>query len=138
MIQLMEVPIIDKKAGKYLRKLNKKHVVDIVTARRESDREFLLEKFKTMKIREDKEYEKLIIVPYRPYEGKIHLAYDLYIDDSPNLAKVMGLYFQTKYMLLFNQPWNGRTWPGANIERIYGWKNVPLGVKNCLHYLNKK
>ena len=131
-IKLKDVPIIDSKAHKYLKKLQKYGTVDILTARREETRGEVIDKLESMKIYEGKHYESLIIVPYHPYDVKINYQYDVYIDDSPRLADTIKVYNleenERKFLFLWNQPWNWKIESSQRVKRVNGWKDIINGM----------
>jgi len=66
---------------------------------------------------------------------KLKLDYNLYIDDSPGIAKLMKK-FPDKRLLLPNTPWNKEIKNSFNVRRFESWKEVPGLVKNIIKNLN--
>ena len=131
-INLMDVPVIEPNIAPYLNIINKKHHVDIVTARRETDREILIKKLESMGVYKGKQYNELVIVGYEPHTAKADLDYDVYVDDSPELAKAIIESNTQRIMLLFDQPWNhsmeaiksGAARRFSDGIRAYDWKDT--------------
>jgi len=134
MIDIVKVPIIDKKAPKYLKKLNKIHDVDIVTARYkgEADRPKVQAKLDLMGLVKGVHYNELVVLPNQPKDIKLRRDYDVYIDDSPYLAKSFqeyGVYEEMKLLLLPQQPWNWKIESKRGVVRVRGWKEIMKWLK---------
>lgn len=129
---------IDKDAGKYINKLGKKYIVDIVTSRilRDGVREDMEKKLEKMGIK----YNQLIIMDGK---DKDKLDYDLFIDDNPNLADALLVRHafvlegmkKPKIMVLFDQPWNRNVEQGYKgfsdvVFRIKTWEEVYIFIKS--------
>lgn len=127
-INLMDVPIIDKHASKYVKKLQYYGTVDLLSARKEEDRRKVIEKLESMDIFEGNQYRKLILVALYPYNIKTNYHYDVYIDDSPMLAKSITEENKKRNknmkQLLWDQPWNWKFEPNEHIKRVTGWKQI--------------
>lgn len=133
-IDLKTIPIIDKRAPKYLKKLNKKHTIHIVTARYrgEKDRPKVQEKLDLMGLVKGVHYDKLVITDNYPKDIKILLNYDVYVDDSPFLAESFQndeLFRQFKLLLLMDQPWNWRVESQFGTIRVRNWKEIYKWLK---------
>lgn len=59
---------------------------------------------------------------------KIQLPYDLFIDDSPNLA--MDAEQHKKKCFVYNQQWNIHIQPSKNISRIYSLTDAIENISN--------
>ena len=90
--------------------LNQLYLVDIVTGRTKDTLKFVKNWLQKHRI----QYNHFVAVPF--WQHKIHLPYDLYIDDSPDLAKLAAR--NQKTVLLYNQPWNSMVREGPWIKRI--------------------
>lgn len=115
--------LIDVDAPKYLRVLNKKYDIDIVTASSAQSSVFLLKNLNVVGIKKDIHYKNLINVSPKPYDIKLQYDYDIYIDDNPNLVKSIKFLGQ-KILLLFDQPWNRITHSNTNIFRVNSWREI--------------
>ena len=121
--QDINLPLIDVDAPKYLRALNKKYDIDLVTARSAQSKILLIKNLKAVGIEKDNHYKNLIMVNPKPYDIKLQYDYDIYIDDNPNLVK--GIKFlEQKILLLFDQPWNRKTHSNTNIFRVNSWIEI--------------
>jgi len=67
------------------------------------------------------QYQNLIIVDSD--KEKLDLDYDIYIDDGPKLANIMGKY-PNKILILLDQPWNKTIQISKNIKRVNNWKEI--------------
>lgn len=122
------VPIIDKQISKYLRKLRKNNVVDIVTGRDEKWADSLTIKLDSHYILEGIHYDTIHICG-RNKNNKLEFDYDWYVDDNPNMAlKLKKLNRRRRkkkqqVLFLFDQPWNKRIRNGDGVIRVYSWKD---------------
>ncbi len=121
--RLLDVPLIDKYAKVVMRKMKANNIVDIVTARKKEVADLLSLKLTKHKILENVHYDSLITVNRRHKNAKAKMDYDLYIDDSPHLAKAIKEY-KNKILFLFDQNWNRHFKCEGNIIRVHGWKEV--------------
>lgn len=119
----MLVPFIDEKASKYMKKLNKKYEVFVVSARNSQYRGQIIEKLHFHKVRKGIEFIELILVDHKPYDLKLNLNYNIYVDDNPNLVEPIKK-IKEKYLLLYDQPWNQKCICEKNVFRIRNWKEV--------------
>lgn len=60
---------------------------------------------------------------------KLHMGYDIYVDDSPDLADAIVKYNQTMWrtdtkMILMNAHWNDHVDDGVGVKRANGWMDV--------------
>ena len=117
---------LDLKAPKYVKKLFKKHHIDIVTARKESERGLVEETLKNIGIFQGEHYRDLVITPRIEHSPKIEYDYDIYIDDNPNLAKdVQDIQqFEDRVLLMWVQPWNWMIESGNGVYRVNNWKDI--------------
>jgi len=123
---------INKNAPKYIKKLYKKHDIDIVTARQETDSLTILNNLYKIGIFKDIHYNKLILSLCDDIPSKAYLGYDLYIDDNPNQADDIKAIqrFSDKTLLLWEQPWNWRVVSELGVQRVTGWKDIMRWFKN--------
>lgn len=126
----MPVPFIDNDAPKVMQKLRACHDVYIVTARNPEYKAPIVKKLNYHNVRKGVNYEDIVLLHHKPYDIKLSLDFDLYIDDNPNLAKSMNGEPERK-LLLYDQPWNRNIILHDNVLRIYSWKDVEkeLGCK---------
>lgn len=133
MIEIPNVPIINKRAPKYIKKIYKRYPMDIVTARflPERDRPIVKQKLDDIGIFRGEHYDNLVVCSTEPKDLKFSMDYDLYIDDSPNLAERMQEAWNNhnfdKFQLMPNRPWNWRvdtTNPANGVLRIKGLKEA--------------
>lgn len=117
---------IDPKAPKYVKRLRTQCKIDIVTARKESERELIEGNLKDIGMIQGIHYDNLIIVPRLIDSPKIDLPYDVYIDDNPLLAKDIKAIqqFEDRVLLLWQQPWNWMIESGSGVFRVGGWKSI--------------
>lgn len=140
-----EIEPIDKKACKYIKKIHKKHDIDIVTARPEKDRPYILSALHRLEIWNDIHYDKLVLTLKDNVNSKAELYYNIYIDDNPNLAnhikriteddayyyEISGEHPSTPQdLLLWQQPWNWRVVSELSVQRVTGWKSIMKWFKN--------
>ncbi|MFX1401882.1 MAG: hypothetical protein ACFE8V_11645 [Promethearchaeota archaeon] len=117
------IPFIDEDAPPILRELNLKHKIYIVTARQAKFKIPTLEKLRIHGIKKNIHYEELLFLEPRPYDVKLQHKFDIYIDDSPNLAtSIMKL--KDRILLLYDQPWNQTIECNGNVFRVYNWKDI--------------
>ena len=123
---------IDPKAPKYIKKLFKQHSIDIVTARKESERGLVIRTLKNIGIFEGEHYANLVITPRLEHSPKIKYDYDIYIDDNPNLARdVQAIQqFEDRVMLMWVQPWNWMVEGGHGVYRVNNWKDIMKWFSN--------
>ncbi|MFX1497075.1 MAG: hypothetical protein ACFFBH_06090 [Promethearchaeota archaeon] len=119
----IEIPFIDKDAPKILKDLNLNYNVYIVTARQAKFKDPTLEKLKSHGIKKNIHYKKLFFLEPRPYDVKLKHDFDIYIDDSPNLANSIKK-MKMRLLLLFDQPWNQNVDSEDNVIRVYNWNEI--------------
>lgn len=120
-----ELDAIDPKAPKYAKKLLKQYDLDIVTARKESERGLVEETLNNIGMFEGEHYDNIVITPRLEHSPKINYNYDIYIDDNPNLAKdVKALFPNGPALLLWQQPWNWMVVSHYGVYRVSGWKDI--------------
>ena len=117
--------LVDDGAPCVLKELNRTYNVDLVTARDEQYKKELLARLSSLNIKMGAHYENLIHVKTKPYDAKLGLNYDLYIDDNPNLAQPLEFY-ENKTLLLYDQPWNQKTNEKFNIIRVNNWNHIGI------------
>jgi uncharacterized HAD superfamily protein len=119
----ISVPLIDEEAPSFMKNLNKKHEVYVVSARTHQYRDQTLEKLRSHKVRQGIEFIDLVLVDHKPYDLKLNLNYNLYVDDNPNLVEPIKL-LPDKSLLLYDQPWNQKSVCDKNVVRVKNWKEV--------------
>ena len=119
----MKVPIIDKEATEIMHRLNNCHDVYIVTARSPEYRAPIIKKFRFHNIFKGIHYEDLILLHQKPYDIKLSLDFDVYVDDNPNLVESIK-DMADKKLLLYDQPWNQDLILYRNIKRVFNWKDI--------------
>ncbi len=117
------ISLEDVSAPFYIRKLNNKFTVDVVTARPEPTKSALIEILDSIGITKGLYYRSICLTPTYPLDIKIVFDYDLYIDDNPELAKSIKKR-PDKAMLLFDQPWNRSVKCKGNVIRVKNWKEI--------------
>jgi 5'(3')-deoxyribonucleotidase len=117
------VPLIDENAPEILEKLNKRHIIDIVSARTKNYTTQLKKELAMHGIEQSIHYKQLILVHNSPKDIKITLDYDLYIDDNPHLAESIKKE-EELILLLYSQPWNDDITLSSNIKRVKSWKEI--------------
>ena len=115
--------LVDENAPQVLKKLYKKYVVDLVTARDLRFEGNLIEKLNSLGIKKRTHYENLIHVEPKPYDSKLTLNYDILIDDNPNLVSAIVKY-ENKKLLLYDQPWNQNLQDEKRVKRVYDWNQI--------------
>jgi uncharacterized HAD superfamily protein len=122
------LPFIDHEAPIYLKALKKMHKIDIVSARDGKFKKELQMKLASHGIKKESHYENLILVESKPYDIKLDLNYDLFIDDNPNLVEPISQE-KNKYLLLYSQPWNKHINTAKNVIRVNNWQEIFEFVK---------
>jgi len=133
--QLDEIEPLDNKAPKYIKKIAKKYRVDIVTAREEKQRKDIMECLERIGLIQGIHFTQLKLTLHPLIDSKLDIPYDLYIDDSTNLAKLIQnqqyhYVYGTRQMLLWQQPWNWNVVSGNGVYRVTGWKDIIKWFKN--------
>jgi hypothetical protein len=123
-----DLPFIDAKAPFYLKNMKDRHSIDIVSARDGKFKKELQMKLKSHGIRKGSHYENLILVESKPYDIKLKLDYDLFIDDNPNLVEPISQNGD-KYLLLYSQPWNQHISTANNVIRVETWDEIFESIK---------
>ncbi|TFF94238.1 MAG: hypothetical protein EU543_01750 [Promethearchaeota archaeon] len=123
------VPFIDKNALESLKDLNKTHHIDIVSARTRKFKKQLKKKLESHGMIKGTHYERLILVNDKPYDIKLNLKYDIYIDDSPHLATAVKQQ-EDKIIFLYDQPWNRSLKEEKNIIRVKNWTDIHQKIKD--------
>jgi len=118
-----ELPFIDTNAPYYLKSIKERHSIDIVSARDGKFKKELQKKLSSHGIKEGSHYENLILVESKPYDIKLKLNYDLFIDDNPNLVEPIS-QDGDRYLLLYSQPWNQHITTDKNVIRVDTWKEI--------------
>ena len=60
---------------------------------------------------------------------KAELAYDIFIDDSPDLMRGIASTHD-KYGIVYTQPWNRNTLRTSRVLRVESWDQIPALVRN--------
>ena len=122
-IDSMKVPFIDNKAPEILQRLNDCHDVYIVTARSPEYKTPIIKKFRFHNIFKGIHYKDLILLHHKPYDIKLSLDFDVYVDDNPNLVDSIKNMVNKK-LLLYDQPWNQNLILYKNTKRVFNWKDI--------------
>lgn len=115
--------LIDVNAPNILEKLNKENQIDLVTARNQDYKKQLLERLNSLGIKQKSHYKKLIYVDPKPYDIKLKLDYEIFIDDNPNLVNSIQISTNKK-LFLYIQPWNKYIKKNSNIFRVSNWNQI--------------
>lgn len=129
---ILNLNIIDKLIPKFLRKMSKNNTVDIVTAREDNCRKDLTERFRRYNIIKGIHYKILHIIGRNNILHKIKMGYDVYVDDSPDLAIAVKEFNKDRNnkikrqikLLLFDQPWNRDIENGYGVYRVSDWRDL--------------
>jgi 5'(3')-deoxyribonucleotidase len=62
---------------------------------------------------------------------KAELAYDIFIDDSPDLMRGIAST-HGKYGIIYTQPWNKNTPRTSRILRVERWDQIPAAVRKII------
>jgi len=119
----MTIPIIDESIPHVLQKITNIYHVDLVTARTKTFEKLLVKRLNSLKIKRITHYRNLIYVEPKPYDLKLSLDYDIFIDDNPNFVKSIK-NVSGKKLYLYNQPWNDIIKENRNVKRVYSWKQI--------------
>lgn len=125
---MMYIKIVDKLSSKYMRKLNKKHDVDIVSCMKKGVENILQVKLKKHLIFKGIQYNNIRILG-RNNCNKIGLGYDIYLDDSSKQAEKIRNFPKQK-QFLFTQPWNRKFKCYGNVVRVNSWKDFFIKTRN--------
>jgi len=117
------IPLTDPESPKILEKLNKDNKIDIVSARTKKFRPQLKKELSIHGIEKGKHYDQLILVNDSPKDIKLHLNYDIYIDDNPFLAEAIK-NVKSSTLLLYTQPWNRMAETSNNIKKVRNWNEI--------------
>ena len=119
----MSVPFIDKDAPEIMQKLKELHDIFIVSARNPEYEIPIVKKLRFHNIRKGTHYIDLILLHHKPYDIKLTLDFDVYVDDNPNLVESIKA-MPNKKLLLFDQPWNQDLTFSKNVKRVFNWKDI--------------
>ena len=124
--RIMEYPVFEHYVDVYIFDINVSHDVSILTAE-VNEVEVLKKKLDSIHIHKGSHYNELIKVD--PKENKLNYEADVYIDDNPNMAKLMNQY-PSRTLLLYDQPWNKKFDESKceNVWRVYGWDDIKLAL----------
>jgi uncharacterized HAD superfamily protein len=122
------VPFIDESAPAILKELNAINHVDIVSARTSKYRSQLVKKLQEHDVKKGVQYVNLILVNHKPYDKKLDLKYDVYVEDNPNLVERVRK-MKEKFLLLYDQPWNQYCICEENVIRVYNWNEIYENIK---------
>lgn len=118
---------VDSKVAKYVKKIKEKYTysLDVVTTRKESERGLIERHLNDIGLVPGTHYDDIIITPRLGEVPKSAYPYDLFIDDSPYLAKDIQRFAPDgPVVLLWQQPWNWMVESGNNVYRVTNWKQV--------------
>jgi uncharacterized HAD superfamily protein len=121
----MGVPFIDANAPDIMKKLRNCHNVFIVTARNPEYEAPIVKKLNYHNIKKGIHYEDLILLHHKPYDIKLSLDFDLYVDDNPNLVQSIKK-MPNKKLLLYDQPWNRDLVLPDNVKRVFNWREIEI------------
>ncbi|MFX1344240.1 MAG: hypothetical protein ACFFBC_08510 [Promethearchaeota archaeon] len=121
-------PLIDKKIPTLLKKINKNHHVDILSARNSNYKAQLKAQLQIHNIVKRISYNDIILVNEKPFDLKLQHQYDIYIDDNPNLVDPIKK-MRDKTLFLFNQPWNKDSICEFNVISIENWQHLLKELK---------
>ena len=121
--ETMTIPLVDNNIPEILQKLNIKYQVDLLTARTNIFEAQLVSRLNSLKINKGSHYRNLNYTDPKPYDLKLYLDYDIFIDDNPNFVKSIKK-FPEKKVYLYNQPWNEVFKENSNIIRVFNWKQI--------------
>jgi hypothetical protein len=119
----IRTPLTDPNAPMILEKLNKTNKIDIVSARTEKFSQQLKIKLSAHGIEKGTHYDQLILVDDTPKDIKLHLNYDVYVDDNPFLAEAIK-NVKNSTLLLYKQPWNRMIKSYKNIRKVNNWNEI--------------
>ena len=74
----------------------------------------------------------MIVVPETPYDLKLKIEFEIYVDDNPNLVEPIK-NLKNRYLLLFNQPWNLDSICEQKIFRVNNWKEIYEIIQNFIN-----
>ncbi len=112
------LPMTEDNIADKVKRLTNISTVDIVTHVLESHSEYVKMWLKNNNI----SYENFVTIQ----GDKVNLSYDIFIDDSPNVAQKSSQ--SGKDCLLYDQPWN-REIKGEKITRIQGLDDAFMFIK---------
>ncbi|MCS7126648.1 MAG: hypothetical protein NZ929_07055 [Aigarchaeota archaeon] len=128
-IRWTEIPPTEDKIREKLFKLRSLGRLDIVTARSKETEIYALNWLAKHEI----PYDNYVWV--KDTEDKAVLEYDVYIDDSPLLAR--ALKDKEKILLIYDQPWNRELDEGKNIKRIKDLDEAYQYLINKKHFKSR-
>ena len=105
-----EIKPMEENVAEKMKILHQLCLVDVVTGRTEDTLGYVKKWLEKHKI----SFNRFVAVSSWKY--KLHLPYEFYIDDSPDLARLAER--RKKIVLLYNQPWNTEIKEGAWVKRI--------------------
>jgi len=105
-----EIKPIEENVAVSMKMLQQICSLDVVTGRTKDTLKYVKKWLEKHQIT----YDRFIAVS--SWQQKIYLAYDFYIDDSPDLARLAAR--KRKMVLLYNQPWNKEVKEGVWVKRI--------------------
>jgi len=127
-----DVPFIDDDAPSVLINLNKLYDVSIVSARLPRYHNQIVKKLKDHNIHKGKHYNEVILLHHHPSDIKLKEAFDIYIDDNPNLVEPIKK-LNKRTLLLYDQPWNQDCICEKNVIRVYNWKDIEVKIKERIN-----
>jgi len=127
----MPVPFIDDQIPNIMMELNQTHEVSIVSARTPQYRESILEKLRYHGIFQSSHYNELILLFHKPYDLKVTQEFDVFIDDNPNLVEPIKKS-KSKFLLIYDQPWNQDIDNAENVIRVRNWSEVEIFFKELI------
>jgi uncharacterized HAD superfamily protein len=119
----MTIPTIDNNTPHVLQRINARYHVDLLTARSKTFEAQLINKLNSLKIIKGSHYQNLNYADPKPYDLKLNLDYDIFIDDNPNLVESIKK-FPEKKVFLYDQPWNKDLTENNNVKRVFNWEQI--------------
>lgn len=113
-----EVPPTEDNLAKKVAQASRYGSIDIVTGRSEQTVRACINWLENHDIK----YDKFVRVPTTP--AKVHLDYDVYVDDSPRLFSSL-LSHLTGHGILYTRPWNHDVRENSRIYRVKKWDEIP-------------
>lgn len=122
-IDQRKLKLLDPHVPEYLKILNKRFQLDIVTLKPIENEQIIREALVLNGIKKGIQYNELIIKSYDIPDIKSKLDYDIYIDDSEKLAKTIS-QIPHKRLLLYDSPWNKSIECNSHVTRVNSWKDI--------------
>jgi uncharacterized HAD superfamily protein len=114
------IPPTESNLKQYLLNLTESRpiIIDIVTCRNEKTTPYVKKWLKKHKI----PYRSLVIA--KDVAEKLSFGYDIYIDDSPHLMKLIATNNVKAKAILYVRPWNSTFSQSKNVFRAENWEQI--------------